>query len=116
MELIKELQKQKEAKSSENDRLLYSIKAGKYSMSVQGSRMHYCTPRETLPVEDYKEMELALFNKRGWLHINRSMVIKAFPRYIELLERAEDINSSAPFFAYVPIDLLQSLYMYLKGV
>ena len=115
MELIKELQKQENAKSNNDYRMLDAVKAGKYKMSVQGSTTHYCSPRTTLPVEDYALMELALFNKRGWLHIKRSKTLKAFPRYNELLERADGVNSSAPVFGYVPVDLLNDLYIYLNG-
>lgn len=115
MELIRELQKQENAKSNNDYRMLDAVKAGKYKMSVQGSTTHYCSPRKTLPVEDYELMELALFNKKGWLHITRSDVLKAFPRYNELLERADGVNSSAPVFGYVPVDLLNDLYVYLNG-
>lgn len=113
MELIRELQKQENAKSNNEYRNLNAVKAGKYKMSVQGSSGHYCSPRATLPVEDYTLMELALFNKKGWLHITKSSVLRAFPRYNELLERADGVNSSAPVFGYVPVDLLNDLYMYL---
>jgi len=115
MELIKELQKQENAKSNNDYRMLDAVKAGKYKMSVQGSTTHYCSPRTTLPIEDYALMELALFNKKGWLHITRSKTLKAFPRYNELLERADGVNSSAPVFGYVPVDLLNDLYVYLNG-
>ena len=69
MEFIRELQKQESANSNNNYRMLDAVKCGKYSMSVQGSIIHYCTPKITLPVEDYVLMELAIFNKKGWLHI-----------------------------------------------
>jgi len=51
MELIKELQKQENAKSNSKYRKLDAVKAGKYKMSVQGSNGHYCSPRTTLPIE-----------------------------------------------------------------
>ena len=114
MELIKELQKQENAKSNSKYRKLDAVKAGKYKMSVQGSNGYYCSPRTTLPIEDYSHMELALFNKEGWLHITRSSVFKAFTRYNELIERADGVNSSATVFGYVPVDLLNDLYVYLN--
>jgi hypothetical protein len=128
MELIKKLQKQENSKSNNDYRMLDAVKAGEYKMSVQGSTIHYCSPRTTLPVEDYALMELALFNKKGWLHITRSSVLKAFPRYNELLKRTivvrticlhhlsqASVNSSSPVFGYVPVDLLNDLYVYLNG-
>jgi hypothetical protein len=116
MEIVTELKKQEAANDLNNDyRMLKSIKAGNYKMSVQGSTGHYCSPRYTEPIENYNEMELALFNKKGWLHITRSSVLRNFPRYNELLERADGVNSAAPVFGYVAIDLLNDLYVYLNG-
>lgn len=114
MKLIEELQKQKNANATNDGfRMMDSIKAGKYTLSIQGSTGHYCMPRKTLRPEQYERMELALFGKKGWLHINRSKVLKAFPRYSELIDRADSLNSSAPVFGYVPVDLLNDLYLYL---
>ena len=115
MKLISELEKQDKANSDYEYRNLDSVKAGKYKMSVQASTGHYCSPRMTLPVGCYTHMELAIFNKRGWLHITRISVLKAFPRYNELLGRADNVNSPAPVFGFVPVDLLDDLYMYLCG-
>lgn len=117
MKIVKELKKQEGANDLANDyRMLKAIKAGNYTMSVQGSTGHYCFPRETKPIENYSAMELAIFNKKkGWLHVTKSSVLKKFPRYNELLERADDVNSSCPVFGYVSIGLLNDLYVYLKG-
>ena len=115
MELIRELEKQKNANSISEFRKLDAIKAGRYKMSVQGSTGHYCSPRKTLNPRDYSEMELALFNKKGWLHITRSKIVKSFPRYRELLERDNGVNSKYPVFGYVPVDLLNDLYLFLNG-
>ena len=115
MEVIQELKKQEAANANDDYRRLKAIKAGKYKMSIQGSTSAYCSPRKTLPIEYYDRMELALFNKKGWLHITRSSVLRAFPRYSELLESAEGVNSAAPVFAYVPLDLINDLYVYLNG-
>ena len=114
MELIRELKKQKNANSISEFRKLDAVKAGKYKMSVQGSEGHYCSPRKTLNPMDYSEMELALFNKKGWLHITKSNVMKSFPRYRELLERSDGVNSNYPVFGYVPVDLLNDLYLFLN--
>lgn len=115
MKVVQELKKQEAANANDDYRMLKAIKAGKYKMSIQGSTRHYCSPRMTLPIEDYDRMELALFNKNEWLHITRSSVLKSFPRYDELLERAYRVNSAAPVFGYVPVDLINDLYIYLNG-
>jgi hypothetical protein len=115
MEIIKELQKQENMEDYKDDnRVLNSIKAGKYKLSIQGSNSAYSSPRITLPVECYSKMELAIFNNKGWLcYLRKSKVLKKFPKYNELLDRVDGINSKAPVFGYVSINLLNELYLYL---
>ncbi len=117
MELIKELQKQENANSKEEYRKLKAVKAGKYFLSIQGSNGHYCSPRQTLPVDLYSEMELAIFNKKGsMVSINRSKLLRQFERYNELLDRADSLNSKATVYGYVSVDLLNDLYCFLNGI
>ena len=112
-ELIIELKKQNYGINREDGSNLKSVKCGNYEMSVQGSSGHYCDPREILDIERYFSMELALFGKEGnWLHIHRSSILKKFNRYNELFERISGENSRAPVFGYVPVDLLNDLYIY----
>lgn len=114
MEIIKELKKQESAKSNKDYRMLKSVNAGDYRLSVQGSEASYCMPRRTLNLDDYSSMEIAIFNIKGaFININRSSVIKKFKRYDELLERADAINSKYPVYGYVPIDLINDLYLFL---
>ena len=115
MEIITELKKQSKVTSGDDFRIINAIRAGNYKMSVQGSGGHYCSPREVVRIEYYDRMELALFSRTGWLQIKRSKVLKGFPRYNELIERADDLRSCAPVFGYVPMDLLNDLYLYLKN-
>ena len=116
MELIKELQKQKNSFNTEGYRILKQIKAGNYFLSIQGSDFHYCRPRLTLPVDVYTHMELAIFNKKGsMVSINRSKLIRKFNRYNELVERADSLNSKATVYGYVSVDLLNDLYCFLNG-
>jgi len=113
LEFIKELKKQDEYYDVKDYRMMKAINAGNYKMSIQGSNSHYCTPRETLHPLLYFTMEIALLNKKGWLHITRSKVIKNFPRYRELLSYADGVNSEYPVFGYVPVGLINDLYLYL---
>lgn len=116
MELIKELQKQEKAFSTEDYRMLKVVKAGKYFLSIQGSNTHYCTPRQSLPVDIYSSMELAIINKKGeMVSINRSKLIRNFSRYNELVDRADSLNSKATVYGYVSVDLLNDLYCFLNG-
>ena len=117
MELIKELQKQDEAFSAEDYRMLKAVKAGKYFLSIQGSSTHYCTPRQALPVDIYSSMELAIINKKGsMVSINRSKLLKQFKRYSELVDRADCLNSKATVYGYVPVDLLNDLFCFLNDL
>ena len=114
MEIIKELQKQATANSTDPHRMLDAIKAGDYKLSVQGSTFHYCLPRKSIPVDCYTSMELAIFTKKNkMLSINRSKKIKGFKRYNELLQRADSLNTSATVYGYVDVDLLNDLYVFL---
>lgn len=115
MELINELKKQVNANSEDEYRHLKAVKAGKYMLSVQGSSGHYCSPRQTLPVDMYAEMELAIINESGsMISINRSKIFMGFKRYEELLERADSLNSKAAVYGYVSVGLLNDLYCYLR--
>ena len=115
LELIDELSKQATANGSDDFRTFNAINAGRYKMSVQGSMGHYCSPRQTLHPDAYSDMELALFSSKGWLHVSKSKKVRAFPRYNELIERADGpISQSVVVFGYVPVDLLNDLYLYLK--
>jgi hypothetical protein len=116
LEVVRELSKQKENYELHKEfRILKSIEAGNYTLSIQGSTSHYCTPRTTELVKYYHTMEIAIFGKRGWLHINRSKVFKGFKRYHEFIEFADCLNCKATVFGYVPVELINDLYLYLKN-
>jgi hypothetical protein len=60
-------------------------------------------------------MELAIFRRGRWLRLNRSKVLREFPRWNELSERADGFGSRCPVFGYVPVDLIDDLYLYLRN-
>lgn len=118
MEIITELAKQKYANSqSDQLRMFKGIRVGKYHLSIQASLWHYCIPRRTLTVDKYSSMELGIFkvNRSGLLNIKRSNVIKNFSRYSELLNTASG-GKDHPVYAFVPVDLINDLYLYLKSI
>ena len=115
IKFIKELQKQENANGKDKYRNLKAIKAGKYMLSIQGGSGHYCSPRQTLPVNLYSEMELAIINKKySMISINRSKVFRKFKRYNNLLDRADSLNSGATVYEYVSVNLLNDLYCFLN--
>ena len=115
MKIIEELEKQREKNYGVGDfRMLNAIKIGKYKLSIQGSKGHYCSPRETLPVERYDAMELAIINvERNMISINRSKLFRKFKWYNELLTHADGLNSKATVYCYVPVELINELYLFL---
>lgn len=108
---IGELQRQPEAAQTGSLRCFKSIPAGPYRLSIQASEGHYCSPRITCSPKFYDSMEMAIFTRNGWLSPSRSSVMKAFPRWEELRSYME--SGKNPVFGYVPIDLIDDLYLYL---
>ena len=106
--------------SSKDYRIFNCIDVGKYSLSIQASSTHYCTPRELLSPEFYSSKEMAIFKEDGWIAITKSSIFRAFPRFNELMSRADGHfsngdNSGRVVFGYVPVDLIEDLYQYLKS-
>jgi hypothetical protein len=112
--IIHKLLEQPEARNPKEYRVLNRVKVKNYYLSIQGSTSHYCAPREDLPVDYYTRMEIAIINKKGsMLSINRSSLFRKFPRYNELVERADGLNGKATVYGYVPVDLINDLYLFL---
>ncbi len=74
------------------------IKIGEYELSIQASKFHYCTPRETITdLYKYKEMEVAIFNKDAWVDLEED---------IFLITGNIEIN----FYSYM-MEWLQGMYL-----
>ena len=111
MKLVKEL-----LKAERNGYLISKIKAGRYLLSVQGGDGMYSTPRRIVNPDMYVDMELAIFTaKEEWFDVGKSKKLKAFPRWEELKQRADGPLGSCTVFGYVPMDLLNDFYLYLKS-
>lgn len=91
------------------------VKCLKADISIQASSSCYCNPRADLPnIEDYHEVEIALFTKDGdWIDPSDSLIMEDFPQLQELLESYE--SGECPVGAYVPIQIVNSLVDYLNG-
>lgn len=101
-------------------RVFNKIDVGDYALSIQASSTYYCSPRETLHPEFYVDMEMAIFKDTKWIAITKSSKFRRFPRFNELMERADGEygngdNSGRVVFGYVPVDLIEDLYQYLKS-
>jgi len=88
-----------------------AIHLGPYSMSIQGSTGHYCTPRSDFHVCGYISMELLLYKKGRKYDIWKCKDVKSFPRVEELLERNTERNYP---IGWVDMELLNDLYLHLK--
>lgn len=65
-----------------------------FTMSVQASEMHYCTPRETLLDGQYDDVEIGFPSAKEEL----------------LMKYAEDIfEPTETVYAYVPVDVLEKV-------
>ena len=78
-----------------------------YSLSVQASELHYCTPRALVPLDQYTHFEMAIIFKDSL--ISDMSIIKDFARYNELME-----YNQGTVFGEVPRDLIEDLYKHLK--
>ena len=112
LQVIEEL---KRVNISNKNYLLNRIYAGKYILSIQGSQNHYSSPRLFCDLEEYSSMEMAIFKKNGdWLYTTKSSTIRAFKKYDELITHSNGGGHECSVFAYVPIELINELYIYLK--
>ncbi|PHD96638.1 hypothetical protein [Bacillus toyonensis] len=75
-------------------------------LSIQASYGHYCTPRETIELDDYSEMELGLIQNGGFVTVTN--LLPEFKR----LKEIEEYESTV--YGYVPVDLIEELYQELK--
>jgi hypothetical protein len=108
MEILKKLI----TSGRDNGNIFPALSAGRYFLSIQASSGHYCSPRETLPVTHYVSMEMCIFTptSQRFLDIRRSSIIRSFHRYSELIDY---MDSNGEIFGWVPVELINELYVYL---
>jgi hypothetical protein len=116
--LIEETEQSKEANAKLNSygfgghRMNKPITAGQYTMSIQFSEHHYCSPRETENDPNfYNSMEIAIFKGKDWVQPATDEYFKGFSRLQELLDRYE--SGDCAVGGYVPVDVIQALYDFL---
>jgi hypothetical protein len=97
-------------------RLNTALQVGDYELSIQASYSHYCTPRLTVPLNEYTAFEVAIFDNGGaWMNPHRDEVFEGFERLEELKDRWEE-GEDASVGGYIDKDLVQDLYEYLIKV
>jgi len=99
-----------------------AIRVYGYSLSIQGSDGHYCSPRAKLmDIEGYTSMEMAIskgVDYKGTYKILEDKCLKAWEGYDELISKGDGIGSEDdgyfPVYRWVSVDLINSLYLYLR--
>jgi hypothetical protein len=115
LQLLKETEESKKAKTlihTGKYRSLERVPAGRFSMSIQASEFHYCTPRATLPLGSYDAFELAIFDEHGeWVSPYR------FPGIFKGLAAAEywEEGPGTTVGGYVPLEAVLELHERLSN-
>ncbi len=91
-------------------RVLKPIKLKDYSLSIQCSSGHYCSPRKNLHVLNYTSFEIALINNQGGLCGFNYDVLNDFKRIKEIRE----LSSGSLVAGWVKSDLVEEFYQFLK--
>lgn len=91
-----------------------SLKIGKYSLSIQASKNHYCSPRASF--EDYNKytsFEMLIMNRNGGdFQHKKSSIIRNYPQYSELIRHYD----GGGIFGWVDKDLLEDFINYLESL
>lgn len=85
-----------------------------FSISIQGSYSHYCNPRQTLSIDEYESLEIAIFENDKWIQPHTDKRFLNFSRINELLSHYEE--SDIAVGGYLPIDLIQDLCEYIENL
>ena len=72
-------------------------------LSVQASSSHYCRPRFTLPIEQYENVELAIFRD------NEFVSIRDVSKNEDLIKRLNDYYEGT-VYGFVPVETVVYLY------
>lgn len=91
-----------------------ALDLGDYKLSIQGSKYHYCTPREGVNIDLYSSMEIAIIDSDGDMRdVLEDIFFFDFKRRKEL-HTYIDGEDCGCVYGYVPVDLINDLYLYLK--
>lgn len=76
-------------------------------LSVQGSYAHYSTPRKTVPLDQYTELEVAIFKDDEFTTIENVTTDKA-------LIEAFNEDFTATVYPFVGVEHIEKLYLLLR--
>lgn len=93
-----------------------TVKVGRYTLSIQGSSGHYCSPRLTLPyLRDYSSVEVRIYNADSKpLQLLKSSV---FRKFIQDEDCSHNVSGNAEqvILAWFGTDKLETLITLLES-
>lgn len=88
------------------------VKCGQFFLSVQGSDYSYSHPRDSVAAEEYKAMEIALFDERNnWVKVYEDERFQGN----EILEYF-DTGGERPVAGYVPVEAIVAFANFLVKI
>jgi hypothetical protein len=100
-------------RTDESFPMFHALKVGGMELSIQASRTHYSTPRETAPTADpYTAFEMAIFENDEWLNPVHD------GRFAPLKDELDEVWESGEcgVGGYVPSELVQKIYDLIEGL
>ena len=88
-------------------RIFHHIKLNEdYRISIQCSASHYCTPRILADIDTYTTYEVAIIGIDGFTN----------PKELDNFDRKEELDQCCSYgvFGYVPTDLVEDLFNFMR--
>ena len=113
-ELVERLNNQEVGSIYLNRKIIAPLKIGKYQLSIQASKGHYCSPRKNLTDYNlYNSFEMLIMKEDGSdIQLKKSSIIRNYPKYYKLLS----YHDGESIFGWVDKDLLEDFVNYLESV
>ena len=95
-------------------KVIAPLKIGKYKLSIQASKGHYCFPKKFInDYNMYSSFEMLITKEDGSdIQYKKSSIIRNYPKYYKLLSY-QDGDS---IFGWVDKDILEDFVNYLESV
>jgi hypothetical protein len=94
-----------------------SIQLGNYSLSIQYGEYLYCSPKQNLPPTKYTSVELAIFHGLENIEKSHEKGVKQEEfesfKHFKFLQSFRTDSDNFAYFGYVPVELVDDLYLYL---
>ena len=114
MKLVERLNSQEVVSVFLGSKVIAPLKIGKYKLSIQASKGHYCFPRKFIDDYNmYSSFEMLIMKEDGSdIQLKKSSIIRNYPKYYKLLS----YHDRESIFGWVDKDLLEDFVNYLESV